>query len=331
MLFAVIGDGGWGTTLAVNLSKSGNDVRLWSPFPEYAKQLCSKRENAKFLPGVPIPKDIEITSDIIRTVSSAEFIILAVPSPYIRDVLEKIKRGGYSQANFVSAIKGVECGTLLRMSEIITEILGRVKLSVLSGPSIAYEVARGIPTTVVSASSEAELAACVQSAFMTDKFRVYVSSDVVGVELGGAFKNVIAIASGIADGLGFGANSKAAILTRGMQEIARLGQTMGAKRETFSGLSCMGDLITTCMSKHSRNRWFGEEIGKGKKPDAIIKSTEMAVEGYVTTKSAYELSKKQKVDMPITAQMYEILYNGKDPKEAVKALMLRSPKKEIYQ
>jgi len=216
------------------------------------------------------------------------------------------------------------------MSQLINEILGNVKLTVLSGPSIAIEVVRLMPTTIVAASLDASCAKEVQKLFMSDVFRVYTSDDLVGVEVGGSLKNIIAIASGIADGLGFGANSKAAILTRGLKEITRLGIAMGAKKETFSGLSCLGDLVTTCMSRHSRNRWLGEQLGKGKTPKDIVKSTEMAIEGITTTKSAYELSKKHKVDMPITSEIYAILYEKKDPSKAVSSLMTRVPKDEIY-
>jgi glycerol-3-phosphate dehydrogenase (NAD(P)+) len=215
------------------------------------------------------------------------------------------------------------------MSELILETLGKVRLAVLSGPSIAYEVARSMPTTVVAASDDNDLAKEIQSVLMTDRFRVYTSSDVRGVELGGSLKNIIAIASGIADGLKLGANSKAAILTRGIRELTRLGVAMGAKKETFSGLSCMGDLITTCMSEHSRNRWLGEELGKGRKAEEIIKSTEMAIEGFATTKSVRDLAQKLKVDMPITNEVYEILYNKKDPRNAVTSLMTRTPKEEL--
>lgn len=330
MRLSVIGDGGWGTTIAINLAKSGHEIKLWGPFSDYIETLKKTRENIKFLPGVKIPKEIELTSDICGAVEGAGFIVIAVPSQYMREVLEKLESCEYKNTKFISATKGIESKTLLRMSEVITQILGDVKISVISGPSIAYETARELPTTIVVASEDAGFSKEVQSIFSTDRFRVYTSSDKIGVEVGGSLKNVIAIASGIADGLGFGANSKAAILTRGMQEIRRLGVAMGADRETFSGLSCMGDLITTCMSKHSRNRWLGEEIGKGKKPQDVIGSTEMVVEGFVTAGSAYELAKKYNVDMPITNEVYNVLYGGKDPKEVVISLMSRTLKDEIY-
>lgn len=330
MNITVLGDGGWGTSLAIKLHNNGHTVRLWGAFPDYTIALNTKRENVKFLPGIKIPDGIDITSDAERASTGAEFFVVVVPSKHVRSVMKRFKEFGLSRANIVSATKGIEEETLLRVSEVIRDVLGNVRLSVLSGPTIAFEVARSMPATIVSASKDAKLAKEVQSLFISDSFRVYASRDIVGVELGGSLKNIIAIASGVADGLGLGANAKAAILTRGMQEITRLGLKMGAKRETFSGLSCMGDLITTCMSKHSRNRWLGEEIGKGRMPEEVVGSTEMVVEGFVTTGSARSLGKKYRVDMPITEEIYEILYNDKDPKAAVKSLMTRAPKDEIY-
>lgn len=330
MKIAVLGDGGWGTTLAILLCRLGHIVRLWGAFSEYVEVLKKKRENIKFLPGIKIPDDITILSDIYKTIEDAELVVVAVPSLYMREVLQRLQGRAYTNKRFLSATKGIENNTCLRMSELIYKILGKIKLAVLSGPSIAYEVSRSMPTTVVVASEDRAFTKEIQSTFMTEYFRVYTSTDVIGVELGGALKNIIAIASGIADGLGFGANSKAAILTRGLKELTRLGVAMGAQRETFSGLSCMGDLITTCMSNHSRNRWLGEEIGKGKNPEDIIKSTEMAIEGFSTTKSAHELAKKLNVEMPITNEIYAILYEGKNPEEAVRSLMTRAPKDEIY-
>ncbi|MEE8360140.1 MAG: NAD(P)H-dependent glycerol-3-phosphate dehydrogenase [Candidatus Omnitrophota bacterium] len=330
MNITVLGDGGWGTSLAIKLHNNGHAVRLWGAFPDYTIAFNTKRENVKFLPGVKIPDGIDITSDAERASAGAELFVVVVPSKHVRSVMKRFKEFDLLKAKIVSATKGIEEETLLRVSEVIRDVLGNVRLAVLSGPTIAFEVARSMPATIVSASKDVRLAKEVQSLFISDSFRVYASRDIVGVELGGSLKNIIAIASGVADGLRLGANSKAAILTRGMQEITRLGLRMGAKRETFSGLSCMGDLITTCMSKHSRNRWLGEEIGKGRMPKEIMGSTEMAIEGFVTTGSARSLGKKYRVDMPITEEIYEILYNNKDPKAAVKSLMTRTPKDEIY-
>ncbi|NQT46532.1 MAG: NAD(P)-dependent glycerol-3-phosphate dehydrogenase [Candidatus Omnitrophica bacterium] len=328
MNIAVIGDGGWGTTLAILLCGKGMKVSLWGAFPDYIKTIKITRENVKFLPGVILPDNITIVSDVKVALNGAEVVVLAVPSQYMREVLLKIKKDVPKGALIVSVSKGIENKTLMRMSEVIFDVLGKPELAVLSGPSISYEVAREIPTTVVAVSKKERTAKKVQDIFITEKFRVYTGTDIVGVELGGALKNVVAIAAGICDGMGFGANAKAALLTRGLVEIARLGATMGAKRETFYGLSGLGDLVTTCVSPHGRNRWFGEEIGKGRKRNEIESETEMVIEGIATAKSAYELAKKHKVDMPITGQIYSILYESKNPKEAVKELMTRQKKAE---
>ena len=328
MKIAVLGDGGWGTTLSILLYNNKHDVTLWGISPDYISYIQDKRENKKFLKGIKIPRDLKLTSSIEDALNGAEIIVLAIPSQYIRDVLNKLKPLDTKKAVFVNVAKGIENNTLMRMSEVIGDVLGDVRLVTLSGPNIAREVATGIPTTVVASSVNKSLANKTQEVFTTKHFRVYTSNDLIGVELGGSLKNIIAIAAGINDGLGFGTNSKAAILTRGLVEIMRLGIAMGAKKETFSGLSGMGDLVTTCISPYGRNRWFGEEIGKGKKLSEIEKETEMVVEGVTTTKSAYELAKKYKVDMPITEQIYQVLYHGKDPRKAVTELMTREPKAE---
>ncbi|MFH1995989.1 MAG: NAD(P)H-dependent glycerol-3-phosphate dehydrogenase [Candidatus Omnitrophota bacterium] len=325
---AVIGDGGWGTTLAILLCNKGHDVWLWGAFPEYVESLKKSRENIKFLPGVSIPAKISITGSINDALSEAGVVVLAVPSQFTRSVLKKMAASGLSGSIMVSVTKGIEIDTLKRMSEVVAEEFGERRFAVLSGPTIAHEVAGCIPTTAVCASYEQDDATSVQEIFFTDRFRVYTSTDVTGVELGGSLKNVIAIAAGISDGLGFGTNAKAALLTRGLTEIIRLGCAAGARRETFFGLSGLGDLATTCMSRHSRNRWLGEEIGKGKKLGEALQGTEMVVEGISTTRSAYELSKKYSIEMPITGEIYKILYKGKDPAKAVNDLMTRAPKRE---
>lgn len=327
---AVIGDGGWGTTLAIALGKKGYSVKLWSLFENYAKVLNKRRENIKFLPGIKIPSNIIITSDIEKVVARVQLIILAVPSSYLRSVLKVLEKYADKNVVFVNVTKGIEEKTLLRMSELIVSILGRVNLVVLSGPTIAYEVARGMPATAVIASRNEKTAKIVQEVFTTDRFRVYTSSDVIGVELGGSLKNIVAIAAGISDGLGFGVNTKAALVTRGLVEITRLGVAMGAKKETFSGLSGLGDLVTTCMSPHSRNRQVGEAIGKGKRLKDILHRMEMVAEGIKTTKSAYQLSKKYKVELPITNEIYKVLYKNKNPLRAVNDLMRREKKTEIH-
>jgi glycerol-3-phosphate dehydrogenase (NAD(P)+) len=322
---AIIGDGGWGTTIALLLHSKGYNITLWGAFNNYIKILSSKRENLKFLPGVKLPEGINFTADI-EDLKNKDLYVVAVPSQYLRGVLKKFR--ALSIPRVVSLTKGIEVGSLKRPSEIISELLGNVSIASLSGPSISNETARGIPTTVTIASTDSEFARECQDVFLTERFRAYTSNDLVGVELGGALKNIIAIAAGISDGLGFGTNTKAAILTRGLVEITRLGMAMGASKETFSGLSGLGDLATTCMSRDSRNRWLGEEIGKGKTLKDVLGNTEMVVEGVMTTKSACELSKKHDVEMPITEKIYEVLYREKNPRDAVRELMTRSPKGE---
>lgn len=329
MRIAVIGDGGWGTTLSILLNRKGHNIRLWGQFPEYVEVLNRRRENVKFLPGVKIPKSIAISSDIYETVEGAEIVVLAVPSQYLRGVVKRLVGLDFKRDTvFLSVAKGIENRTLLRMSEVIHGLLGQVKLAVLSGPTISYEVARKMPTIVIAASRNENLARKIQGAFMTDSFRVYTSRDIIGVELGGALKNIVAIATGMLDGMGFEANTKAGLLARGLAEIARLGVAMGARKDTFYGISGLGDLVTTSISKHGRNRWFGEEVGKGKRPEDVLKKTEMVVEGVATAKSAYNLSRKFEVEMPITEQVHAILYKGKDPRRAIYELMTRRERAE---
>ncbi|MDO8535417.1 MAG: NAD(P)H-dependent glycerol-3-phosphate dehydrogenase [Candidatus Omnitrophota bacterium] len=327
---SIIGDGGWGTTLAILLSGKGHNVTLWGAFPEYVELVKSKRVSAKFLPGVKIPHEVNITSSLNEAIEGGDIIVLAVPSQYMRSVLTRLTPYKLSGKVFVSVTKGIENKTLRRMSEIVHELIGSVEICVLSGPTIAHEVVQGSPTTLVASSGKLALAKDIQEVFITDRFRVYTNSDIVGVELGGSLKNVIAIAAGISDSLGFGTNAKAALLTRGLIEMARLGVAMGAKKDTFYGLSGLGDLTTTCISKYSRNHHFGEEIGKGKSLKDALKETEMVVEGVATTESAYELSKKYKVEMPIIGEIYKVLYENKDPKKGVHDLMTRSPREEGF-
>lgn len=326
---AILGDGGWGTTLAMILSKNGHNVSLWGAFPEYAAYLNKKRINTKFLPGIKIPSAIEITGDLESAVTDKQLIVIASPSQYIRGVLNKLKQfEACRQAVYVSVTKGIEIKSSKRMSEVIKEELGDVKIAVISGPTIAHEVAKGLPTAAVVAAYDPAVRSYLQAIFMNDRFRIYTNSDVIGVELGGSLKNVIAIACGISDGLGFGTNTKAAILARGLAEISRLGIAMGAKASTFSGISGLGDLVTTCISEYSRNRFVGEQIGKGKSLKQIRGSMQMVAEGVPTAKSAHELSLKYKVDMPITKEVYRVLYKNKSPLKAVKNLMMREKKEE---
>lgn len=322
----VLGDGGWGTCLSILLADKGCPVVLWGAFPDYVRQVAESRQNPKFLPGVPLPASIRVTADLAEAMAQAQVVVVAVPSIYLRQTLARIAapRG----AAIVSVVKGLEPETLLRMSEVIRQAWRVDELVVLSGPSIAYEVARGVPTVVVAAAERAAQAAQVQQLFLTERFRVYRGDDVIGVELGGALKNIIAIAAGISDGLEFGANTKAALLARGLAEMARLGVAMGARRETFAGISGVGDLATTCFSPHSRNRRLGEAIGQGKTLHEIQGATEQVAEGAVAVQSAVALARRHHVEMPIAEAVSRVLYEGRPPRDAVRELMLRDPKSE---
>lgn len=326
----ILGDGGWGTTLAIHLCQKGFQVTLWSAFRDYALYLNKNRVNTKFLPKIKIPREIEITHNLNEAVQNKNLIIIAVPSQYMRTILRRLKKSNYPRdAIYLSVTKGIEVGSLKRMSEVIHEELGKnLKVAVLSGPTIAQEVIKKIPSTAVIAAHDKKLRQYLQNIFMSQKFRIYTNDDVVGVELGGSLKNIIAIACGISDGLKFGTNTKAALLCRGLVEISRLGKAMGARPLTFSGISGLGDLVTTCISPYSRNRFVGEEIGKGKALRQIERQTEMIAEGIPTTKSAYALSLKYKVDMPITKEVYLVLYKNKSPLKAVSDLMAREKKEE---
>lgn len=333
MTVAVLGDGGWGTTLAMHLHRQGHQVAWWGAFPEHVRRLDRRRENAKFLPGIRIPRAIRITSDLGDAAASAQVIVLAIPSQYLRSVIRKLPHGRGGSRNtaasepvFVSVAKGIERGTLKRMSQIISEELGRVPLAALSGPNIASEIAKGHPASSVIASPHRALAAQLQRLFMSDRLRVYTSTDVIGVELGGALKNPIAIAAGIGDGLGFGANAKAALITRGIVEIARLGAAMGAKTDTFWGLSGLGDLVTTCLS--GRNRRLGEQLGQGRSLNKILASTPMVIEGVETAKAAVALGRRCGVELPIIEQVHAILFRDRAPRRALEALMHRTGKAE---
>jgi len=322
---AVIGDGGWGTTVAILLANKGCDVTLWGAFPDHIAVLKKERINRKFLPGIKIPDSIYLTSSPDDIQKNA-IAVVAVPSKYLRGTLNAFK--GKICGEVVSLTKGIEADTFKRPSEVILDVLDPLKVAAVSGPTISFEVARNLPTTVVAASVDNTFAAQVQKIFTTSNFRTYTSDDITGVELGGALKNVIAIAAGISDGMGFGVNAKAALLTRGLAEIIRFGVRLGARKETFFGLSGLGDLATTCMSGHSRNRWFGQEIAKGGKLEDILGKTEMIVEGVTTVGSAYALSKKIGVEIPITQKIYELLYHEKNPEDAVRELMTRTLKEE---
>jgi len=327
----VLGDGGWGTALALVSERHGNKTILWSAFPNYAEVLRKHRENKKFLPGQQIPEAIQITSDIKEAVNSGDLLILAVPSQYLRNIVFKLKEFDLSKKILVSVAKGIEAKTLARPSEIISSILGDVNLVVLSGPSHAEEVARKIPTLVVVGSEKPSCSKQVKEALHDQRFRVYLQDDVVGIELGAALKNVIAIGAGLCDGLKLGANTKAALLTRGILEMTRLGVRMGANPNTFMGLSGLGDLITTCISPYGRNLRVGRQLGEGKKLKDILASMEMVAEGVETTRSAHHLALKFGVTAPLILEIYQMLFEEKDPKQALDDLMNREAREEMKQ
>lgn len=326
----ILGAGSWGSTLACLLSNR-HKVRVWEFDKEQCKKIIKHKENKKFLPGIKLPAKILFSNDINEVLYNSHIIIIALPSHTIRSNLKKCSPL-LKDKILISVSKGIENTTLKRVSEILYDETMNKKIAVLSGPSHAEEVSKNIPTTVVisSYSSNKKMLEYLQKIFITENFRVYTNKDIIGVELGGALKNIIAIAAGISDGLGFGSNTKAAIMTRGMTEIRRLGIKMGASPETFAGLTGIGDLIATCISKYSRNRFVGEEMGKGKKLVDILNNMVMIAEGIKTTLSVYNLSKKHKISMPITEEIYNIIYRKKNTEKAVKSLMLREPKPEIW-
>ncbi len=327
--FAVLGAGAWGTAIAVVLAQDPNHrVALWSARPENAMVLHENRQNVRLLPGVPIPPSVHLTTDVAQAVNQADLIAVAVPTVHLRSTLERIAWAIPATCPAISLTKGLEISTFLRPTEIIRQVWGDRLLGVLSGPSHAEEVARFLPATVVSASSDLALARFVQQHFSTQSFRVYTNTDVIGVELAGALKNIIGIAAGISDGLGFGDNAMSALLTRGLAEMARFGVALGAEPQTFAGLAGMGDLITTCLSRHGRNRHVGQRLAKGEKLAEILGSMNMIAEGVFTTRSVHEMAGKMGVPIPITDEVYRVLYEGKDPRQAVSDLMLREPTSE---
>lgn len=325
---AVLGDGGWGTTLSILLAKKGFDISLWSAFSENADNINKKKENVKFLPGFTLPENITATSDMQQAVSNIDVVVVAIPSHFLREAIISLKEIDLKGKLLVSVVKGIENNTFKKPSEIIKHELGVSDIAVLSGPTIANEIAGGLPASCVVACENQAIVKKAQAIFMTDRFRVYTSKDVVGVELGGALKNIIAIASGISDGLGLGSNAKAALFTRGLVEMKRLGVSMGADSETFNGLSGMGDLVTTCISPYSRNRRVGEDIARGSRLSDILHKMEMVAEGVETARSVYMFSKKIGIEMPITEQVYKVLFEDKNPHTAVADLMLRDSKPE---
>lgn len=324
----ILGDGGWGTALALLLSNNGHRVRVWGPFPEYLARIRSEGENPLYLPGVKLSPALEWLSDPAEAVADAALVVLAIPSHFFRSTLKTFSRLLPAGVGVLSVSKGLDADTRLRLSEVARELLGPRPVAVLSGPSHAEEVARSVPTAVVAASGNAAFAQEIQRTFLNPLFRVYTSDDVIGVELGGAFKNVIALAVGASDGIGFGDNTRAALITRGLAEISRLGCALGAHPETFAGLSGIGDLIVTCTSRWSRNRSVGERLGRGETMPQIMAGMKQVAEGVWNCGIARALAREKNVAAPITDEVYALVHEGKDPRRAVKALMSRDARPE---
>ena len=327
----LLGDGGWGTALACLLVRNGHQVMLWGSFPDVTEEMRQCQENKKFLPGIALPDGLQFTNDLAEAIGSADLVVFSTPVVYLRSVAEKATAHLDSEARppVMSVAKGIERDTLLRGCEVLEQVLKIDDIGMLFGPSHAEEVAKRKPSTVVAAARDEAFAIEIQNAFMNDRFRVYTSTDTLGVEIGAAVKNVIAIAAGMCDGLDFGDNAKAALLTRGLAEIARLGTAMGAHPETFAGLSGLGDLITTCVSPFGRNRRVGLEIGKGKTLDQVLEGmAPMVPEGVYTTRSVCALAERENVEMPIADAVRRVLFETLPPLQAAEELMTREPKPE---
>ena len=325
----VIGAGSWGTALAWLLTNNGHEVALWSHREEDARLLQKERENKSKLPGVIFQENLQVTGDLKSAVEDKEVLVLAVPSPAVRSTSQKMKSYIRKNQLIVNVAKGVEAESLLTMSQMIEQVIPQANVAVLSGPSHAEEVGKGLPTTCVIGAKEKQTAEYLQEIFMSSVFRVYTSPDILGIELGAALKNVIALAAGVADGMGYGDNTKAALITRGIAEISRLGIAMGARAETFFGLSGIGDLIVTCASVHSRNRKAGYLMGKGYTMQEAMDEVKMVVEGVHSAKAALSLSEKYNVEMPIIMEVNKVLFENKKAADAVNELMLRMKKDEI--
>jgi len=324
---SIIGIGSWGTALGIHLLKNGHQVTIYGRLEDNIVQIKNERLHP-FLPGIEIPEDLKITGDL-KEACNNEYLVLAVPSPYVRDVVKKMYRSGFGKKTIINVAKGYEIESGLRMSEVVAEVTkGEYDYCVLSGPTHAEEVAKGLPAAIVAASDNIELARQVQQIFNSETLRVYTNEDTLGVELGGSFKNVVAIASGIVDGLEFGDNAKASLITRGLYEMKQLGRSLGANPETFNGLTGIGDLMVTCMSKHSRNRGFGEKIGRGMKSSDILEASEMVTEGVYAAKAFYLMSKRLNLDLPINEEVYKCIYEDKKPLDCFKDLMRREMKME---
>jgi len=326
----ILGGGSWGTALAKLLSENGNQVTVWLRDEKQCQELSRERVNKKYLPDVKIPSDIVFTSDLNESVNNAQIILIVTPTQIVRSVLKQIKDDYKTNKIVINASKGIEVGTLNRVSEIVAQETINCTFAVLTGPSHAEEVGMSMPTAITVACDDKDVCEMIQGLFMSSYFRVYTNDDIIGAELGGALKNIIALGAGISDGVGYGDNAKAALMNRGIVEIARLGVALGADIHTFSGLSGIGDLIVTCTSKHSRNRNAGFLIGQGFSKEEAIKSIGMVVEGISTTYATYNLAKKLNIDMPIVDAMYDILENNANVKETVNKLMLRERKDEKF-
>lgn len=330
---AVLGAGSWGTALSISLGHDGHPVTLWARRPEAAAFMQRERHNPTYLPGAPIPPAVTITSDLQEAAAGAGLWCFATPSQAVRETAAAVAPLASEGLIVISVAKGIENDTLLTTTQVLDDVLQpvpRAHIGVLYGPSHAEEVAEGKPTTVVAAAYASDVAHEVQALFMTHRLRVYLNYDVIGVEIAGSVKNIMAIAAGIGDGLGYGDNTKAAIVTRGLAEIKRLGLAMGAESSTFAGLAGIGDLVVTCMSRHSRNRYLGEQIGRGRTLAEVEREMTMVAEGVRTTKSVYALAQRYHIEMPITEAVYAILFEGKQPQEAVDELMARAAKREDW-
>lgn len=325
----VIGSGAMGTACSILLAEhEAQAVTLWCRSRELARELDESRENRRLLPGVRIPPAVAVTADVDRALEGATLLVAAIPTQFLRGALQALAPKLVADRPVVSVVKGIENETFLRPSEIVADVLGQRAVVALSGPSHAEEIARRLPASVVAASGDVSLARRVQSLFSTDRFRVYTNQDLLGVELAAALKNVVAIAAGICDGLEYGDNAKSALMTRGLVEMSRFGAALGAEPATFAGLAGLGDLVTTCTSRHSRNRRVGERLGRGESLASILDGMDAVAEGVATTRSVHDLAEKKGIDMPITREVHQVLFEGKSPVEATDSLMQRPPREE---
>lgn len=326
----VLGAGSWGTALAIQLMRNGPPVTLWDHNPDHVSTMIKHGSNDRYLPGIPLPEELKIESDLEVALNDVQDILVVVPSHAFRSVIESIKPYISSATRLMWATKGLESGSRKLLHEVVLECLGeKISTAVISGPTFAKEVAKGLPTAITVSSQDRQFANDIAQRLHSETFRAYTSDDIAGVEVGGAVKNILAIAAGIADGLGFGANTRSALITRGLVEVMRLGEALGGKRETFMGLAGLGDLVLTCTDNQSRNRRLGLALGRGESMEEALASIDQVVEGVQTAREVYELSKRIGVDMPITEQVYAVLYEGHSPREAVHDLLNRVQKAEL--